>query len=172
MLPYYSIHFDDPGKGNDEAIIPVDGAPLEEGPKFECDICGHVEPTLHLINTHKFLKHGVKNPLNQYIHSTTCPVCFVCFHTRPRILQHIKYRSKKCRDAIINRGPILTPEQANKMDKKCCSDVSQLYKRGRRRNFAEIPCLKQLKPHTPAHIFSHNPNNTIHSDPITDEDTE
>ena len=64
----------------------------------------------------------------------------------------------------------MTLEQANKMDEKCRADVSELLKRGRRRNFAEIPCLKQLKPHTPSHIFADNPNNVIHSNPITDDE--
>ena len=38
----------------------------------------------------------------------------------------------------------------------------KLFKKGRRRNFAEIPCLKFTKLHNPAHIFLDNPNNTIH----------
>ena len=110
--------------------------------------------------------------MNQYVHSSTCPVCFTCFHTRPRILQHVRYRSKKCHDALIRRGPILSKEQADEMDRLCKPDMRSLYKLGRRRNFAEISCLKQKEPITPLHVFPDNPNNVIHEDGLTDEDLE
>ena len=58
------------------------------------------------------------------------------------------------------------------MDRLCKPALKSLYKLGRRRNFAEIPCLKQKKPVTPLHIFLDNPNNVIYEDPLTDEDME
>ena len=56
----------------------------------------------------------------------------------------------------------MTLEEANEMDKECRQDVSNLLKKGRRRNFVEIPCLKCKKPKTPSHIFLDNPNNTVY----------
>ena len=80
---------------------------------YQCEICGQVELTLKDINTHRFLEHIIKDVCELYVDTSTCPVCLVCFHTRERVLNHIRYKSSKCRNLIFDRGPILTKQQAD-----------------------------------------------------------
>ena len=107
-LPYFSIDMSDRIEKSDRDLDPAKiGFNLDvNSDVFKCDICGQVELTLKDINTHKFLIHKVKNICELYVDTSTCPVCLVCFHTRERVLSHIRYKSSECRNLIFDRGPI------------------------------------------------------------------
>ena len=75
-----------------------------------------------------------------YVDSSICPICLVEHHTRERVITHIK-KAKTCHAILLNRGPILSIYQAEELDSLEKEMQVGLFKRGRRRNFAEVPCL-------------------------------
>ena len=132
-LPYYSIVTACDSEKTGDSI-------RAETSNFSCNICGAVRPTLKDINLHKFLSHGIRNPMYLYVDTTVCPVCLVEHHTRERVLTHIK-KAKTCHGILLDRGPILDINQANDLNASQKELQLNLFRRGRRRNFAEVPCL-------------------------------
>ena len=57
----------------------------------------------------------------RYISGTYCTVCLLEFHERERRLNHVRYRSKTCRDNLLMRGPGLTGDEAEALDEACSS---------------------------------------------------
>ena len=132
-LPYFSIvTVCDDEKANDNIRAEV--------ASYTCDICNEVKPSLKEINLHKFLCHGIRNPMYRYVDSSVCPICLVEHHTRERVLTHIK-KAKTCHSILLQRGPILDILQANNLNELEKEMQLGLFRRGRRRNFAEVPCL-------------------------------
>ena len=52
---------------------------------------------VHMFKIHK-IKSMWKNYLGDYIH---CPICLKLFHTRQRVLNHVRYRSEVCRHNLV-----------------------------------------------------------------------
>ena len=132
-LPYFSIVTSCVDEKTTDSI-------RAEVSSFQCEFCNVVKPSLKEINLHKFLCHGIKNPMFLYVDSSVCPICLVEHHTRERVITHIK-KAKTCHAILLNRGPILSIYQAEELDSLEKEMQVGLFKRGRRRNFAEVPCL-------------------------------
>ena len=94
-LPYYSIVTACDNEKTGDSI-------RAEISNFSCDICGAVRLSLKDINLHKFLSHGIRNPMYLYVDTTVCPVCLVEHHTRERVLTHIK-KAKTCHSILLDR---------------------------------------------------------------------
>ena len=68
---------------------------------------------------------------------------------------------------LNERGPILTQLQANKLDALDKPYHLTLFKKGRKRNYAEHPPIPAIGPILPPEIFLNNPNN---NDIVLEED--
>ena len=68
------------------------------------------------------------------------------FHTRERVMNHIKFRSHVCRENLLMRPPILTHEQADELDAAQYSEIRKLAARGQRRSHASVPCVRLQGP--------------------------
>ena len=60
---------------------------------------------------------------------------------------------------LNERGPILIQLQANKLDALDKPYHLALFKKGRKRNYAEHPPVPAIGPIVPPEIFLNNPNN-------------
>ena len=68
---------------------------------------------------------------------------------------------------LNQRGPILTQLQSNKLDALDKPYHLALFKKGRKRNYAEHPPIPAIGPILPPEIFLNNPNN---NDIVLEED--
>ena len=68
---------------------------------------------------------------------------------------------------LNQRGPILTQKQANSLDALDKPYHLQLFKQGKKRNYAEHPPIPAIGPLVTTEIFLNNPNNIS---PVLDED--
>ena len=115
-----------------------------------CNMCDASFSTLQQFNLHVFKKHGVKNIMRLYINEHThCSVCLKQFWSRPRLLNHIRYKSKVCKYNLILRGTLVSEEEATRQDVASASVRVALHKGGRRRHFAEDPVLQLQGPWLP-----------------------
>jgi len=74
------------------------------------------------------------------------------FHTRERIVNHIRYRSSVCRTNLMMRPPILSIEQANLLDADASGQLAVLRQARRRRHAVDIPCFRLVGPLPPVVI--------------------
>ena len=68
---------------------------------------------------------------------------------------------------LNQRGPVLTQLQSNKLDALDKTYHLALFKKGRKRNYAEHPPIPAIGPILPPEIFLNNPNN---NDIVLEED--
>ena len=91
---------------------------------------------------------------------TVCPICLLDFHTRTRLLNHLKYRSKLCATTLLSSEvPLISRENADELDSKERDFHRALYARGQRRHKAKenvfrVPgplLVNPLAPHNSSH---------------------
>jgi len=132
-----------------ESKDPLDVVPAS-GCSYECNMCVASFGTLQQFSLHVFKKHGVRNVMRLYINDHThCPVCLRLFWTRPRLLNHIRYKSKICKYNLYMRGMICSEEEASRQDAAAALANVVLYRRCRRNHFAEEPVLQLKGPLLP-----------------------
>ena len=79
--------------------------PEESEDLFLCSECGRWFPTLAGCKIHAAKQHGLSSEasLKARLAGTQCPVCFTEFHSRARLVQHLRARSDRvnaCRDVF------------------------------------------------------------------------
>ena len=67
----------------------------------------------------------------------------------PSSLNHIRYRSKICKYNLYIRGTVVDEETASLHDVEWANDCVALYRRGRRRHYAEDPVVQLAGPLLP-----------------------
>ncbi len=50
---------------------------------------------------------------------------------------------------MLMRGPALSQEESDALDRLCCPDNVTLHKAGKRRHFADLPCVRLHGPILP-----------------------
>ena len=80
---------------------------------------------------------------------THCTVCMKMFWSRERVVNHIRYRSKICRDQFALGPPLYSPEQADVFDLAGAKDHRDLIHKGGRRHKAGLPCVQLHGPLLP-----------------------
>ena len=70
------------------------------GSLWPCPECSRdrirVAATKEALVARKTRAHGMRNPARKHVLGTVCPACGQDFRTRPRVLQHLAYSSKRC----------------------------------------------------------------------------
>jgi len=116
--------------------IPISGTTAEDlctGP-FHCHICTKSFNTFQKHSLHMFKSHGIKNIMRRYLEDVVCPVCLMYFHSGERVLNHMRYRSRVCKNVLMSRLPVLTEKQADLLDKQAASENATLAHSGLRRH--------------------------------------
>ena len=172
-LPYFSIHYESRGPGPPSPTLNED--PVEPPAVFTCDVCGKVEPTYKKLRYHMFRFHQIKNPVRRLFSGVICPVCQTFHHTRERLFEHLKpdkHGPGSCLNILNQRGPILTQKQSNNLDAEDRPFHVNLFKKGRRRNYAEYLIFPVCGPVCPIHIWLNNPNNNPENIVLQDSESE
>jgi hypothetical protein len=91
---------------------------------------------------HRKVTHSLDDGLSRYVSDVFCPVCLVYFHSRVRLLNHIRYKSAVCRTNLILQGPVLTAEEASELDCQCRPGHRELASKGLRPHVALAPCFR------------------------------
>ena len=133
-----------------------------------CNFCEASFRTRQALAVHRFKVHGAKSIERQYLHGTQCPICLVEFWTRERVVNHVRYRSKVCRENLLVRPPELTPLQADHLDELEQESVRKMQSCGNRRHKADQPCAQAAGPLLPIvldpdRVSAHHPLGKGHS---------
>ena len=111
-----------------------------------CYICGHISPSLQAHSVHNSSSHGIKSKFRRYVDGTHCRICLCQFWTRERCLNHVRYRSKICQANTLMRGPVLSQEESDALDRECCAENQLLHSAGKRRHFVDFPVIRLIGP--------------------------
>ena len=111
-----------------------------------CYLCGHVSESLQQHSVHLSSSHSIKSKWRKYVDGSVCTICLKQFWTRERCLNHISHRSQVCRANALMRGPRITQEESDRMDKEGCACHRTLHANGKRRHKSEIPPIQTVGP--------------------------
>jgi hypothetical protein len=127
-------------------------SPLK-GPKLNnnilCHYCDVYFPSNQQHALHMFKAHRIKNPIRLYISTNHCTVCLKMFHTRERVLNHLRYRSHICRSNLLLKDPVLSVEEADILDTEVAESNRKLQATGKRRHTKCYPCYQISGPIIP-----------------------
>lgn len=127
-----------------------------------CITCGKTFPNKQTLSLHMFKVHNQKDPCRLYLPKGTlhCPVCLVFFHSRERVLNHVRYRSQICRSNLVYM-PKMTENEADEIDHELACANRELIHQGKRRHTADRPAIQMAGPiklHIqPSHPSPHHP---------------
>ena len=112
-----------------------------------CDICFSSAKRL---SGHIFQKHHLRNPIRQFIDTTSCPICLLEFGSVERVVRHLSCRKdcpvNKCRTAMMLFFPTLAPDQLNCIDEASRQQSHKLMRAGHRETYAERPAVRLQGP--------------------------
>ena len=115
----------------------------------KCNICDKSFMSVQQLSLHEFRVHGLKDQIYLCVPETHCTVCLREFHTRERILNHVKYRSYTCRYNLLIRGPVLSQDEADALDNAATSNNIKLQLSGFRRHYVSSPSFRLQGPLAP-----------------------
>ena len=116
---------------------------------LSCLVCHLQFASLQQLSLHMFMSHGMKSHIRLYIKTTYCSVCLKEFHSRERVLDHIRYRSAVCRANLMLRGPVLTEVEAATIDEESREEHRTLAHACRRRHHVHCPAIQLPGPLLP-----------------------
>ena len=105
----------------DSSLKPVI-SPKQRCDEHQCSECGRQFASYPELQGHKHRVHGYKNPLRQYMPTSTCLCCLKQFGSRPRLLCHLQAPSKRCADFLFKYFRPLDREISDALDRH---DLSQ-----------------------------------------------
>ena len=122
---------------------------------FHCSQCVSCFATHQSLMLHMFKVHNLKNLVRRYVGMEThCVVCLKMFWTRERVLNHVRYRSKPCREWHLKFEPYVSQEQADGFDADCMEFNRILQSKGSRRHKAATPCVQLCGPLVPIDVLA------------------
>ncbi len=75
-------------------------------------------------------------------HVVHCCVCMVNFHSRERLLNHLRYRSEVCKiNLVLQRHP-MSSDDADKIDEKLRPKHVKMHAKGDRRYYGHLPASR------------------------------
>ena len=95
----------------------------DSGITLPCHICDYngewYKPlrTKQALAVHRTRKHKLCHVSHFYVSGTVCPTCLIQFHSRFRVLEHLRDRSSICLDHLMKADPILSLEETQILDK-------------------------------------------------------
>ena len=113
---------------------------------FQCTICSHLPfQTKQQLMTHMCAAHRVKHDILVRVSTTHCEICLIQFHSRARLLQHLKKKPKNiCRENYFDFPPCYTADQLKEVDELEAVNHRKLYAAALRAYHAEKPCYSLL----------------------------
>ena len=109
--------------------------------KYRCPECGKAfEGEAHLA-THRQRAHNVLVAARRFAISTSCQACGRDHFTRPRLIRHLQYSSKKCLPWCLKHGRALTEDEARELDIQDAGNTLKEKHSGIRSTASRLPVL-------------------------------
>lgn len=105
--------------------------------RFMCMDCGETFRAQGAWSRHRQRAHGVVHPARRYAYGSCCQHCMVEFHTRPRLVWHLRHVKPRCLDAVRRFFDPLGDEALAEVEARDRADAAALRARGLRWNKAE-----------------------------------
>ena len=123
--------------------LDISQCPCDEdvGTPIVCPECGRSFNSEVAMGSHRSQDHGYRNIMRRYTFDTFCAICCVQFHTRPRLLHHLK-RSKLCPPLLLSTRVPLSIEESKQLDILDRPLIERLMKKGLPAHFAEVPAFR------------------------------
>jgi len=112
----------------------------------QCDECGALFATFAGMCSHQFIKHHRTNMLRRFTFCTHCVVCLKEFHTRPRLIHHIKSRSPKCSAILVANYVPLSVDVVEALDQEDNVERKRLRALGLNLRHACVPAFRLQGP--------------------------
>eukprot|EP00959_Pyramimonas_sp_CCMP1952_P216275 4523570-Pyramimonas_sp.AAC.1 len=98
--------------------------------------------------------HDGIDDAQRYATSTYCQACRTEYHTRPRLITHLRYRSEACLEALRQTCQALEDDEVHKLMALDRSHIAELKRQGYHATKALIParrdgrrrCARMAKP--------------------------
>ena len=114
-----------------------------------CDLCASDFGSRQALAVHKYRKHGWRHPARLFTSTTHCTVCLLEFWQRHRVLAHLMDKSPVCLANLQLRGSPMTCFQSDLLDEEARAANKLLKASGRRRAWADKPCVRLAGPLRP-----------------------
>ena len=122
---------------------------------FHCAHCVSSFATHQSLMLHLFKVHNIRNVIQRCVGMEThCIVCLKMFRTRERVVNHVRYRSKPCRDWHLKYEPYFSQEQADGFDADCMEFNRTLQAKCYRGHKAATPCVQLCGPLVPIDVLA------------------
>jgi len=125
-------------------------APNHAAAQVSCDVCGKVCNNSHVLAGHMHKIHNVRHPARLFAGSEgTCLICLKLFHTRPRLIHHLRQSSKPCLVKYKFYFPPSDPDVVASLDAEDRIQAAKAKRSGQSKLFASIPVLAMHGPLRP-----------------------
>ena len=118
-----------------------------------CETCSAAFDSNQKLHLHMFKKHGIKHPIRRYVTGTHCTICLKEFWNRERVINHLKYKSHYCRNALMIGSPLVSESEAVDLDSAFASAFKSAAGSGARRHHAALPCVQLYGPFVDCMMF-------------------
>ena len=78
---------------------------------FKCDMCTLSYQTKDALMTHKYRRHGYRNPLFFKVHGSICAICNKQYFNTPRLLKHVCFGSTTCKAGYEHLMPPVNQDE-------------------------------------------------------------
>ena len=109
-----------------------------------CIDCNATFATPAALASHRHRRHGIKNTLRLFFSGTCCQACMLEFHSRERLLYHLK-QARSCRDFVLLQPP-LTEEEAEQLDHVARTEQRDNRRRGLQPRHAQLAAFRLPGP--------------------------
>ena len=113
---------------------------------FACLECEAVCFTARGLRSHRARVHAYRHPARLYASGSYCPSCVTQFHTRPRLLVHLKYTKVKCLRQLMALRTPLDNETVIELDRADERERQRLRRIGESQWRARIPSIRLSGP--------------------------
>ena len=122
-----------------------------EPPSMPLHVCPECSKsfTFQAIGTHMFRAHGKKNEVRQLVEGTICLACLKDFNTRSKLLHHVSFRCKNCKDFYQYNILPMSEETFDKAEKETAKCRASLKALGRSPLYSHLPVKRLCGPVPP-----------------------
>jgi hypothetical protein len=109
------------------------------------------------LGTHMFRAHDVKNPIRQLVSGSICFGCLNQYNTRSKLLHHVSFRSKRCKQYYHNVIPPLSAAVFAKAEDETALCRKKLKAAGRSPLYDPLPVVRVQGPVPAPELFAPMP---------------
>jgi hypothetical protein len=137
-----------------EELLPLVKAELPVAPIVHaCPFCKECF-SFQALGTHMFRAHGVKNAVRQLVSGTVCCACLKQYNTRSKLLHHVSFRAKNCKQYYQNVMPPMPAKEFEKAEAETALCRKNLKANGRSPLYNPLPVIRVQGPLPAPELFA------------------